>query len=134
VYGEILQAIRTLAIGHAAPYTTIDHGAMPAENGLAIYLGPGVTGQRHMDKGGIRDITIALNGKHGNLGTVLSALSNIHRALEMMRDYPSGEAWQILNIETATPPNYLDREQSGTRQWLCGSILAVKIYVKGECV
>lgn len=134
MYADILQAVRTLAIQHAAPYTTIEHGAMPSANGLALYLGPGTIDQRYMDKGGLQSLTVALNGKHEQLSTVLGALSEIHTGLMLMQSYPSGDDWQITDIETATPPNYLDREQSGTRQWLYGSLLRVTFYAKGECI
>lgn len=134
MYAEILQAVRTLAISLATPYTTIEHGAMPPNNGLAMYLGPGTIDQRHLDKGGLQSLTVALNGKHEQLSTVLGALSNIHAGLMLMQNYPSGDDWQITDIEMATPPNYLDREQSGTRQWLYGSLLRVTFYAKGECI
>jgi hypothetical protein len=134
MYAEILQAVRTLAISLATPYTTIEHGAMPPNNGLAMYLGPGTIDQRHLDKGGLQSLTVALNGKHEQLSTVIGALSAIHSGLMLMRNYPRGTGWEIVDIETATPPNYLDREASGTQQWLYGSLLRVTFYTKGECI
>lgn len=133
MHDQILQAVRVLAIAHAAPFQTIEHGAMPQNNGLSMYLGPGTVEQRHMDKGGIQQITVALNGKHQQLDVVLGAMSNIHTGLMATRDYPGGAGWRILNIETSTPPNYLDREDSGTRQWLYGSLLVAKVYFGGAC-
>lgn len=133
MYDQILQAIKTLATSYAAPYTAIDHGALPAENGLAMYLGPGFSLQRHFDKGGMYEVVIAMNGKHKDLGVLLPALSNIHQGLSLLKSYPSGTGWEIIDIETATPPNYLDREASGTRQWLYGSLLRVSFYAKGAC-
>lgn len=131
MYDELLQAVMTLVTSHASPYTTIDHGAMPEENGLAMYPGPGFSEQTHMDKGGIQIVYIVLNGKHSNLETLLASLSKTHRELSLLEVYPSGGDWEILNIETSTPPNYLGREDSGTRQWLYGSILRVTYYSKG---
>jgi hypothetical protein len=129
MFDEVLQAVRALAEEHASPYTAIDHGAMPAENGLAMYPGPGYLAERHFDRGGIYTVNVVLNGKHSNLGVMLPAMSNIHMRLTMLREYPSGEDWKILSIETATPPNLLGKEDSG--QWLYGSILSVQFYVKG---
>jgi len=134
MYSEIFSAVKVLATSYAAPYTEIDNGSMPAENGLAMYPGPGLSKQRHFDKGGIYEIVIALNGKHQDLGILLRVLSNIHREISLRTEYPSGTDWEILNIETATPPNYLEREASGTRQWLYGSLLRVTFLAKGECL
>jgi hypothetical protein len=131
MYDEVFQAVRTLALAYAAPYTAIDHGAMPQENGLAMYPGPGYVAERHFDRGGVYDVSVVLNGKHSNLGTLLPSMSNVHRSLSTLTAYPEGAGWKILSIETSTPPNYLDRETSGSKQWLYGSILAVKFYVKG---
>ena len=131
MYGQILQAVKTLAVSYATPYTAIDHGAMPEKNGLAIYPGPGYETERYFDRGGLYEMSIVLNGKHSNLQTLLTALSNIHQKLTLKTEYPESADWQILDIRTSSSPNYLDREQSDTRQWLYGSILAVKFYVKG---
>lgn len=128
---QVLQAVRTLAIGYAAPYTTIDNGSMPTENGLAIYPGPGYSTGRYLDRGADYQVPFVLNGKHSDLGVLLSAMSNIHTKLSMLSAYPKTDGWQITGIESATPPNYLSREDSNTRQWLYGSILTVKFHVKG---
>lgn len=133
MYGEIFQAVKRLALEHAAPYTAISTGAMPEENGLAMYLGPGAPLERHLDRGGTYDVTIALNGKNSDQQAVVTALSGIHFALSQMRNYPQTDRWQIASIETQAAPNYLDREDSNTRQWLYGSSLRVYFYVKGVC-
>lgn len=133
MFYEVLQGVRGLATTFAAPYTFIDHGAMPADNSLAMFPGPGMTSETHLDKGIVYDLLFALNGKHESLNVLVSALSNIHTGLAQLKVYLIGSNWQILDIETATLPNYLDREHSGTRQWLYGSLIRVKVYVKGEC-
>jgi hypothetical protein len=131
VYYEILQAVKELATAHTSPYTSIDHGALPQKDGLAMYLGPGHDNERHLDRGGIYTVPIVLNGKNKSLPTLVNAMSNIHKELSQAKTYPKTDNWQILSIETGAPPHYLDREQSDTRQWLYGSILNVKFYVKG---
>jgi len=129
VFDEIFQAVRTLAISHASPYTTIDPGPLPTGNGLAIYPGPGYNQEKYFDRGGTYRVSIVLNGKDDDLGDVLPALSTIHKNLSRSKTYPTDTGWEIINIETGTAPHYIDREESGA--WLCGSILTVEFYVKG---
>jgi len=133
MFYEIIQDIRNQAQSFAAPYTTVEHGAMPVENGLAMFMGPGYNTQMHFDKGGEYDIYVVFNGKHSNLQTLVTSMSAVHIGLTQARIYSEGTQWSILNIETLVPPNYLDREESGTRQWLYGSMFRVKIYIKGDC-
>ena len=131
MFDQVFAAVKQLAETHAAPYTAIANGSMPPEDGLAMFLGPGSPVESFFDRGATYDIRIVLNGKHSNLQTLLTALSNIHNGLVRTADYPKTDDWQILSIETATSPNYISREESMTRQWLYGSILSVRIYIKG---
>lgn len=133
MYDKILQAVRAAAIPYASPFTTIEHGSLPADAGLAIYPGPGYSPTSYFDRGGTYRLIYALNGKHDNLGTLLPVMSSIHRGLTTTATYPSGDGWRILLIETATPPNYLDREESEPRYWLYGSLLRVTCYFEGAC-
>lgn len=129
---EVLMAVIDAAIPFATPYTQILHGSMPESNGLAAYISSGAPYQRHMDKGGIYDLSITLNGKHEQVKVLVSALSKIHTELVRMEEYPHGEGWQILDIESATPPTYTTRETSDKKQWLYASVLRVRFYMKGE--
>lgn len=133
MYDAILQAVRTAATSYASPFKTIEHGSLPTDAGLAIYPGPGYSPATYFDRGGTYRLIYALNGKHENLGVLLPAMSNIHKGLATATTYPSGEGWQVLLIETATPPNYLDREESEPRYWLYGSLLRVTVYFEGAC-
>jgi hypothetical protein len=127
MYGEIIQAVKTLATTYAAPYTKIELGAMPTENGLAMYLGAGAPDWDYLDRGSVNSISVVLNGKHSNQQTVVTALSAIHTALTRLKEYPAGAGWKILNIKTIAAPNYIDYES----QWLYGSILDVQFYLEG---
>lgn len=131
MYGEILQAVRHLATTYAEPYETIDHGSMPMGNSLAMYLGPGMTDTRFLDQGGNWTVTIALNGKHTDLEVLLSALSNIHRNLNLRTIYPQGDGWSIHDIVTTSTPSYLSREESDGNRWLYGSLLTVSFSTGG---
>lgn len=133
MYAEILLAIKKLALQYASPYTTISNGAMPVADGLAMYIGSGAETERHFDNGGMHEISIVLNGKHSDLNTVLTALSNIHYGITNCNyiNTPSLKAdkWQVTSISTTSIPNHLGREDT-SKQWLCGSILRVAFYLK----
>jgi hypothetical protein len=82
-----------------------------------------------MNRGSRQSFFVALNGKHSNQQTVVTALSAIHKALTQLKNYPAGVGWEILSIETSATPNFIEQESSG--QWLYGSILQVSFYMKG---
>lgn len=130
MYDKIIQAVKTLATSYAAPYTSIDLGGLPENDGLALYLGPSSPDEEYLDRGSLNGIDVVLNGKHANQQKVLSALSNIHKSLTQLKTYPSGEGWEITNIRTTTAPNFIEQEAS-SGQWLYGSILEVQFYMKG---
>ena len=130
MYDEILLAVKALATAQASPYTSILHGAMPQADSLAMYAGPGGEDERYLDRGGTYSFPIVLNGKHLNRQTVVTAMSNIHKALTQRKEYPAGEGWEVTNIRTTTSPNFIEQESS-TKQWLYGSVLDVEFYVKG---
>lgn len=129
---EILEAVKNMALSAAAPYTKIDIGSMPAENGLTMYIGSGAPRQRFLDRAGLHEISVVLNGKHSTQQIVLGALSNIHEDLTRATVYPAGAGWEITDIETSSAPNYIEREESGSKQWLYGSILRVTYYQKDQ--
>lgn len=130
MYGEILQAVKALATAYAAPYDTIVLGALPEDNGLAMYLAAGSPDSEYLDRGATISCDIALNGKHSNQQTVLTALSNIHVGLSQLKEYPSAEKWKISNIRSSTAPNFIEKESS-TGQWLYASVLEITFYLKG---
>lgn len=131
MYADILMAVKSLAETYAEPFTKIEHGAMPMGDSLAMYLGPGMADRRYMDKSGNWQITLALNGKHKQLDTLLHAMSNIHKYLNLQTTFPQGEGWAIYEIATSSPPSYLSREQSDGNRWLYGSLLTVSFSTGG---
>ena len=120
----------TLAKNYATPYTKIEVGAMPAENGLSMYLGAGAPNWSYLNRGSVQTVAIVLNGKHSNQQTVVSVLSSIHKGLSQLIAYPSSTEWSILDIRTVATPNYIDHENSN--QWVYGSIFDIIFWVKGE--
>lgn len=132
MYGEILQALKSVATEFATGYSSISLGAMPQNNGLAMVIGSGAETERYLC-GGMQQISIVINGKHSNQQTVLTALSDIHQGLSR-QNYTNNSKlnatrWQITNITTSSSPNYLKFE-TADKQWLYGSIIQVDFAVK----
>lgn len=132
MYADILQSVRALAAQYAAPFDTIEHGALPIGDGISIAPASGAEESRHFDQGGFYTTTYVLNGKHDDLGALLGAMSSIHANITTLTDYPRTDEWEITGITTVGAPAYLEREDS-TRKWLYGSSFQVSFYKKGEC-
>ena len=128
MYGEILQAVKTLATTYASPYTKIEVGTMPQNDGLAMQIGPGGEEWEYLNRASVHTMAIVLNGKNDDQQAVVTALSAIHRALTRLTDHPEGTNWEIISIKTTSSPGYINKASG---QWLYGSILDVRFYSKG---
>lgn len=126
VYDEVISAVIALAQAVPSVYGTITRGAMPPDNGITITPATGAPVSVFMDKNSTNTISLVCNGKHSDHKIVVNALAEIHDALTRATDYPSGDGWQILNIDTLAAPSYIGQETSG--QWLYGSSLRVRYY------
>jgi len=124
-YTQLLNDILGL-LGNVDLYSKVMIGSMPADNGIAMYLSPGAPDIIDLKKNTINEISLVVNAKHENQLICLQALSDIHYYLTVSQNYPGN----ILDIETSTSPNYLDREENG--QWLYGSILNVKFTIRSD--
>lgn len=127
VYDDVLQAVVELA-NDTNPYAVVTIGALPANNGICMAWASGSL-NTFFNKMGAVEMSAILNAKNTNQQAALDALSDIHTALNMTKNYPSSDNYQITNIETIGPPVYLSREQNS--QWLYGSSLRIKFYLKG---
>lgn len=127
VYDDVLQAVVALA-NAANPYATVTVGALPADNGICMAWGPGSV-NTFFNKRASVTIPAVLNAKNTSQQAALDALSDIHTALSMATSYPSADNFQITNIETGSQPHYMSREQNS--QWLYGSSLIIKFFLKG---
>ena len=128
VYDEVLLAVVNLA-QETQPYSTIAIGSMPPENGISMAYSSGSL-ETYLNKKAAVTMSVVLNGKHDNQQTVLDTLGKIHTYLNMRNTYPQANNFQIVNILTTSPPSYLGREEN--RQWLYGSSLAIRFYLKGD--
>ena len=75
-------------------------------------------------------MSAVLNCKNSDQELAADTLGKLHTFLNMRKDYPSADRFQITNIETTSAPVYLGREENN--QWLYGSSLEVKFYLRGN--
>lgn len=128
VYSDTLDAVVGL-IRQLPLYANIIIGPLPPDNGLSIAWANSVQ-TTFLDKRQAVEMSAVLNGKHQDQKVVSDALSEIHTALSMRKNYPSADHFQITDISTMSAPSYLGREENN--QWLYGSSLRVKFYLRGN--
>lgn len=128
VYDDVLLSVISLA-EQAGPYADIVIGPLPPDNGISIAWSTGAL-NTFMDKRAAVSMTAVLNAKHEEQSAASDVLGKLHIYLNMRKDYPSADTFQITNIETNGAPSYLGREQN--KQWLYGSSLTVKFYLRGN--
>lgn len=128
VYSDVLDAVAALA-EQANPYAKIIIGPMPPNNGISIAWSSGSL-NTFMDKRAAVNMSAVLNCKHTDQQLAADTLGMLHTFLNMRKDYPVADNFQITNIATIGVPVYLGREEN--KQWLYGSSLEVKFYLKGE--
>ena len=128
VYDDVLTAVIDLA-EQTELYSKIVIGPMPPENGISIAWGSGNL-NTFLDKKAAVSMSAVLNCKNSDQELAADRLGNLHTFSNMRKDYPSADRFQITNIETTAAPVYLGREENN--QWLYGSSLEVKFYLRGN--
>ena len=101
-------------------------GAMPPHNGIAMQISTGATDTTFLDKGLVIGLSVVINAKNESQQTALNELNEIHKALVMTKEYPSGSLWTIQDIRTDSFPNYIGREDA---QYLYGSAIRVRAHI-----
>ena len=112
------------------PFAAVTRGALPTGHGLTCEVGPTTPQAVHMDKNSVIPLDVTLNGKHPDLRVLSDTMNDIHSALTRARSYPSGEGWQIVDIQNDTLPQIIGRE--GNNDWLMASSLSVTFYWRGD--
>lgn len=128
VYDDVLAAVTRLA-NKTRPYAKVTIGPLPPDNGISISWSAGSL-NTFLSKRAEVSMSAVLNSKHKDQQKAADALGKIHTALNMTKVYPQADNFQITNIETIGAPSYLGREQNN--QWLYGSSLRVKFFLKGD--
>ena len=105
-------------------------GANPTLESIAVAgFASTVTTYKDFDTADVYDVTI--NGKSGDFEKMLDALSTIHKALTVRKDFPQGDNWQIYSIKTVSSPRQVGIEEADRTKYIFGSSVEVKFYKKG---
>jgi predicted translin family RNA/ssDNA-binding protein len=83
-----------------------------------------------MDKNKYIPLDLTLNGKHENLETLSDAMNSIHENLTMLKEYPKGVDWGIVDIATISEPQVVGRSEENL--WLMASNLSIRIQTEKE--
>ena len=111
-------------------FAAITRGALGTSDGLACEIAPSMASEVYMDKNAFIPLTLALNGKNGNLQTLSDTMNNIIDTLTRRTEYPSGNGWEIVDITSGNLPRIIGREDNNS--WLMAGDLIVKLYRKDE--
>ncbi len=109
-------------------FALITRGALGTGEGLVCEVGPSSPDEVYMDKNQYIILDFTVNGKHANLQTLSDDMNRIHQEITMLREYPLGEDWKIVDITTLTEPQIIGREDNNL--WLMASALNVKVETK----
>ena len=105
-------------------------GANPTLESIAVAgFASTATTFKDLDTADVYNVTI--NGKSGDFEKMLEALSNIHKALTVRKDFPQGDTWQIYAITTVSSPRQVGIEEADRTKFIFGSSVNVKFYKKG---
>ena len=124
ILNQAIEAVMDM-IDALSLFAPITRGALSAENSLSCEIGPTSPETVWLDKNQYIPIDMTINGKHSNLQTLSDSMNLIHENLTMMREYPTGSKWQIVDIATLTEPQVIGREQDN--KWMMASALTVKV-------
>lgn len=127
VYNDVLQAVIGM-MNDTGPYATIVIGSNVPSNGICV-LPTGAAPSAFFNKQMLTEWVIALNGKNSDQNLVYETLNTIHTSLTMTKTYPSADNFQIYDIETVSSPSLIGRQEND--QWIYGSSLRIKFYMKG---
>lgn len=128
VVNQVVEAVMGL-MNSTQPFARVTRGALPTGEGLTCEVGPTAPESVFFDKNTYYPLDVTLNGKHPNLKTLSDAMNTIHSVLTRATSYPSGDGWQITDIETGALPQRIGREANN--DWLMASSLIVNFYWRG---
>ena len=111
-------------------FSPIRRGALGTDSGLVCEVAPSNVDAVFLDKNSYIFMDLTLNGKHKNLELLSDTMNNISDALTRMKEYPSGNGWEIVDITAGSPPEptVIGREDNG--EWLMASSVIIKYYRK----
>ena len=129
IINEAVESVMSL-INALEPFSAITRGALGTKDSLCCEIAPSSPDEVYMDKNQYINLDLTLNGKHPNLQTLSDTMNTIHEVLTMMKEYPAGSNWKIVDIGTITEPQVIGRDSSNA--WLMASSLSVRIFTQIE--
>ena len=124
ILNQAIEAVMDL-IDALSLFAPITRGALGTGDSLSCEIGPTSPETVWLDKNKYIPVDLTINGKHGNLQTLSDSMNLIHENLTMMREYPTGNEWQIVDIATLTEPQVIGREQDN--KWMMASALTIRV-------
>lgn len=111
-------------------FAPIRRGALGTDSGLVCEVAPSNVDAVFLDKNSYILVDLTMNGKHKDLELLSDTMNNISDALTRMKEYPSGNGWEIVDITAGSPPEptVIGREDNG--EWLMASSVIIKYYRK----
>lgn len=125
IVNQAVEAVAGLVNGLSL-FATMTRGALGTGNYLSCEIGPTSPEIVFLDKNKYIPIDFTINGKNDDLLTLSDAMNQIHESLTMLREYPSGDNWEIVDISTMTEPQIIAREDNNA--WIMASALTVNVY------
>ena len=129
IIDQAIESVMDL-IDYLGLFATITRGALGTENGLCCEIAPSTPQEVYLDKNQYIFIDLTLNGKNDELETLTNAMNTIHENLTMLKSYPAGDDWHIVDIATITEPQVIGR--SDNKGWIMASNLSVRIITEKE--
>lgn len=124
IINQAIEAVIGLINGRS-PFAIMTRGALGTGNYLSCEIGPTTPEIVFLDKNQYIPIDFTINGKNENLLTLSDTMNGIHEYLTMLREYPNGGNWEIVDITTQTEPQIIYREDNNA--WVMASALLVKV-------
>ena len=124
IINQAVEAVMDLIDGMNL-FAPITRGALGTEDSLCCEVGPTSPQDVWLDKNQYIPIDLTINGKHQNLQTLSDSMNRIHEVLSMLRSYPSGNQWEIVDMTTMTEPQVIGREQDN--RWMMASAILIKV-------
>ena len=129
VYNLAVESVMDL-IDAMGNFATITRGALGAGNSLSCEIAPSTVESVFLDKNVYLPLTLAINGKHDNLQTLSDTLNNIMDTLTRMKEYPTGDNLEIVDITNGSMPQVIGRENNNAFLMACD--LIIKVYRKDD--
>lgn len=127
IISQVMESVAGLINGLSpALFATMTRGALGTAEYLACEIGPTGPDIVFLDKNQYIPIDFTINGKNSDLLTLSDDMNRIHEYLTMLREYPAGNNWEIVDITTMTEPQIIAREDNNA--FVMASALLVKVY------